>query len=177
MSRIGKNPVTIPEGVTVELAGQDLKVKGPKGELSIVVHDEVSATKEDNVVKFEPRGNSRLAKTLYPTTRTLVSNMITGVTEGFKKSLVIQGVGYRANMQGNVLVMQLGFSHDVKFPVPQGVEITVEDQTGVSISGIDKQQVGQVAAKIRGFRPPEPYKGKGIRYSDEYVMRKEGKKK
>lgn len=181
MSRIGKNPVTVPDGVTSEVNGQDVKVKGPKGELAVRVHDEVSVAAEQvdgaNVIKFAPKTDSRLSKTLYPTMRTLVNNMVVGVTEGFKKDLEIQGVGYRANMQGTTLVMQLGFSHEVKYDIPEGVQVAVENQTAISVTGIDKQKVGHVAAKIRGFKPPEPYKGKGIRYAGEYVQRKEGKKK
>ncbi len=186
MSRIGKNPVTIPEGVDVTLNGQDVKVKGKLGELSLTLHDEVSIKLEDTAnddgktVKtavLAPKSNSRFAGQIWPTMRTLVDNMVIGVTEGYKKDLEIQGVGYRANMQGNTLVLALGFSHEVRFDVPSTVKVTLDGQTKISIAGIDKQNVGQVAAKIRGFKPPEPYKGKGIRYVDEYVVRKEGKKK
>lgn len=177
MSRIGKNPVAVPDGVTIDINGQDVKVKGSKGELAIVVHDEVSVTKTDDGIAFAPKSNSRLAKTLYPTTRTLVNNMVVGVTEGYKKELEIHGVGLRAQMQGNTLVMQLGYSHEVRFDVPEGVKVAVENQTEISIEGIDKQAVGQTAAKIRDFKRPEPYKGKGIRYKGEYILRKEGKKK
>jgi large subunit ribosomal protein L6 len=177
MSRIGKNPVVVPSGVTVDVKGQAVNVKGPKGELSVIVHDDVSVTLEDGQVKLAPRSASLTAKKLWPTMRTLVFNMVEGVTEGYTKALEIQGVGLRANMQGNTLVMQLGFSHDVRYEVPQGIQIQVESQTQIKISGIDKQKVGHVAAVIRGFKKPEPYKGKGIRYAGEYVMRKEGKKK
>ena len=177
MSRIGKKPVTVPEGVTVDVNGQDVKVKGAKGELSLRVHDEVSAKLEDGVVVFAPRSASLNAKKLYPTMRTLVNNMVIGVKDGYEKKLEIHGVGLRSNMQGNTWTAQLGFSHEVKYEVPKDVTVTVEDQTKIKVAGIDKQLVGQVAAKIRGFKPPEPYKGKGIRYTDEYVMRKEGKKK
>lgn len=177
MSRIGKNPVAIPDGVTIDINGQDVKVKGSKGELSLVVHDEVAVTKTDDGIKFAPKTKSRLAKTLYPTTRTLLNNMVTGVTQGFKKELQINGVGLRANMQGNTLVMQLGYSHEVRYDIPQGVQVTVTDQTQIAVEGIDNQAVGQVAAKIRDFKRPEPYKGKGIKYKDEYIFRKEGKKK
>lgn len=177
MSRIGKKPVEVPEGVTLDVNGQDVKAKGAKGELSVRIHDDVSVKMEDGKVVFAPRTQSLQAKKLYPTMRTLVNNIVVGVTEGFKKDLEIQGVGLRAQMQGNTLVMQLGFSHEVRFDVPEGVKVAVEDQTKISVEGIDKQLVGQVAAKIRGFKPPEPYKGKGIRYVGEYVMRKEGKKK
>jgi len=177
MSRIGNKPVAVPDGVTVEVNGQDVKVKGSKGELSLRIHDEVSAKLEEGVVKFEPRTSSLNAKKLYPTMRTLVNNMVVGVKDGYEKNLEIQGVGLRSNMQGNTWTAQLGFSHEVKYDIPQGVTVTVEEQTKITVAGIDKQLVGQVAAKIRGFKPPEPYKGKGIRYADEYVMRKEGKKK
>ncbi|MCI5059817.1 MAG: 50S ribosomal protein L6 [Alphaproteobacteria bacterium] len=177
MSRIGNKPVEIPEGVSVDVNGQDVKAKGAKGELELRVHDDVSVKMEDGKVVLAPRSQSLKAKKLWPTMRTLVYNIVVGVTEGYSKSLEIKGVGYRANMQGNTLVMQLGFSHEVRYDVPADVQVSVEDQTKVNVSGIDKQLVGQVAAKIRGFKPPEPYKGKGIKYSDEYVMRKEGKKK
>ena len=177
MSRIGKNPVAIPDGVTIDVNGQDIKVKGSKGELALVVHDEVSVTKDDDGIKFAPKTKSRLAKTLYPTTRTLVNNMVVGVTEGYKKELEIHGVGLRANMQGNTLVMQLGYSHEVRFDIPQGVNVAVENQTEIAVEGIDKQLVGETAAKIRDFKRPEPYKGKGIRYKGEYILKKEGKKK
>ena len=177
MSRIGKKPVQIPEGVTVDVNGQEVKTKGAKGELSLRVHDEVSVKIEDGVVVFAPRTNSLNAKKLYPTMRTLVNNMVVGVKDGYDKKLEIHGVGLRCNMQGSTWTAQLGFSHEVKYDVPQGVSVSVEDQTKITVAGIDKQLVGQVAAKIRGFKPPEPYKGKGIRYVDEYVMRKEGKKK
>lgn len=177
MSRIGKNPVAVPDGVSVEVNGQDVKAKGSKGELAFAVHDEVSVTLEDGQVRLAPRTDSRLAKTLYPTTRTLIANMVNGVANGFQKKLQIQGVGYRAAMQGNTLVLQLGFSHEVRYAVPEDIQVAVEDQTSITVSGIDKQRVGHVAAEIRAYRPPEPYKGKGIRYADEYVMRKEGKKK
>lgn len=177
MSRIGNKPVEVPEGVTLDVSGQDVKAKGAKGELSVRVHDDVSVKMEDGKVVFAPRSQSLQAKKLFPTMRTLVNNIVIGVTEGYSKQLEIQGVGLRANMQGNTLVMQLGFSHDVRYDIPQGAQVSVEEQTKITVSGIDKQLVGQVAAKIRGFKPPEPYKGKGIRYVGEYVMRKEGKKK
>ena len=177
MSRIGNKPVEIPEGVTLDVNGQDVKAKGAKGELSLRVHDDVSVKMIDGKVVFAPRSASLHARKLFPTMRTLVNNIVVGVTEGYEKKLEIQGVGYRANMQGNTLVMQLGFSHDVRFDIEQGVQVKVEEQTKITVTGIDKQLVGQVAAKIRGFKPPEPYKGKGVRYAGEYVMRKEGKKK
>ena len=177
MSRIGNKPVAVPEGVTLDVNGQDVKAKGSKGELTMRVHDDVSVKMEDGVVVLAARSTSLNAKKLWPTMRTLVNNMVVGVTEGYSKSLEIHGVGLRAQMQGTTIVMQLGFSHEVRYDIPQGVTVAVEDQTKINVTGIDKQLVGQVAAKIRGFKPPEPYKGKGIRYADEYVMRKEGKKK
>jgi large subunit ribosomal protein L6 len=182
MSRIGKNPVVLPKGVTAELSGQTIKVKGPKGELSMVVHDLVGAKMEDGEngakqVRFEPRSNEKTARQLWPTMRTNMKNMVEGVTQGYTKNLEIQGVGYRANMQGKDLVLALGFSHEVRFPVPAGITLTVDKQTKITITGIDKSLVGLTAAKIKGFKPPEPYKGKGIRYEGQFVLRKEGKKK
>jgi large subunit ribosomal protein L6 len=177
MSRIGKNPVAVPDGVTVNVDGQTVKAKGPKGELFVVVHDDVSVSMVDGKVKLEQRVNSLRAKKLWPTMRTLVKNIVGGVKDGYSKDLEIQGVGYRCAMQGNTLVLQLGFSHEVRFDVPPGIKLTVADQTKIKIEGIDKQAVGQVAAKIRSFKKPEPYKGKGIRYVGEYVQIKEGKKK
>lgn len=181
MSKIGKNPVSIPDGVTVDIQGQDVKVKGPKGELALCVHDDVSVVMEENeggkIVKLAAKNSSKLSQQLWPTMRTLVDNMCVGVSEGCTKVLELHGVGYRANLQGNTLVLQLGFSHDVNFPVPEGIKVEVEKQTKITLTGIDKQQVGQVAAKIKSFRPPEPYKGKGVRYEGEYILRKEGKKK
>lgn len=186
MSRIGKNPVTIPDGVDVQLNGQDLKAKGKLGELQLRLHDEVAAKLEDvanddgkttKIVTLSPRSNSRFARQVWPTMRTLVDNLVIGVSEGYSKKLEIHGVGYRANMQGNDLVLSLGFSHEVRYSVPEGIKVEVEKQTALKVSGIDKQRVGQVAAEIRAFKKPEPYKGKGIRYADEYILRKEGKKK
>ncbi len=186
MSRIGKNPVTIPDGVEIQLSGQDLKAKGKLGEMELRIHDEVSAKLEDvanddgktsKIVTLEPKSNSARARQVWPTMRTLVNNIVTGVSEGFEKKLEIHGVGYRANLQGNDLVLSLGFSHEVRYPVPEGIKIEVEKQTGLTVSGIDKQRVGQVAAEIRSYRKPEPYKGKGVRYAGEYILRKEGKKK
>ena len=177
MSRIGKQPVTVPEGVTLDVNGQDVKAKGAKGELNMRVHDDVSIKMEDGVAVLAARSKSLNAKKLWPTMRTLVNNMVIGVQDGYEKNLEIHGVGLRAQMQGTTIVMQLGFSHEVRYDITQGVTVAIEDQTKIKVTGIDKQLVGQVAAKIRGFKPPEPYKGKGIRYNDEYVMRKEGKKK
>ncbi len=186
MSRIGAKPVEVPEGVDVQINGQDVKAKGKLGELNVRVHDEVAVKLEDvanddgktnKILVFTPKSNSRFARQIWPTMRTLVSNIMVGVTEGYSKKLEIKGVGYRGNLQGKTLVLALGFSHEVRFDVPEGVTLKMDGQTAMEISGIDKQQVGQVAAKIRAFKPPEPYKGKGIRYVDEYVLRKEGKKK
>lgn len=177
MSRVGKNPVALPGGVTAEVSGQQVKVKGPKGELALVVHDDVSVVKDENGIVLRQRGTSLEAKKLWPTMRQLVNNMVVGVTDGFVKELEIQGVGLRANMQGNTLVMQMGYSHDIRFDIPQGVKVEVANQTEIKVSGIDKQLVGYVAAKIRDYKRPEPYKGKGIRYKGEFVQRKEGKKK
>ena len=181
MSRVGKYPVAIPEGVEVQVNGQAVKVKGKLGELSIDIHDEVTVAvaEEDGkkVVRLQPRTETRNALKVWPTMRVLIKNMVEGVSKGYKKKLLIQGVGYRANLQGQTLVMTMGFSHEIRFAVPKGIQLKVDNQTEIEITGIDKQQVGQVAANIRGFKPPEPYKGKGIRYSDEYVRRKEGTKK
>lgn len=177
MSRIGKNPVPVLEGVTVNVNGQTVSAKGPKGELSVIVHDDVSVKMVDGAVKLEPRSTSLRAKKLWPTMRTLVRNIVVGVKDGYTEALEIQGVGYRAAMQGNTIVLQLGYSHEVRYEIPAGITSVVENQTSIKISGIDKQAVGQVAAKIRSYRRPEPYKGKGIRYVGEYVMIKEGKKK
>ncbi len=181
MSRIGKYPVEIPQGVEVHITGQTIKAKGKLGELQLVMHDEVAAVVEDadskKVVRLTPKSDSRVARQIWPTTRTLVNNLVEGVSKGYNKKLEIHGVGYRANLQGTDLVLALGFSHEVRFAIPKGIKIEVEKQTQLSISGIDKQQVGQVAAVIRGYKKPEPYKAKGIRYTDEYIVRKEGKKK
>lgn len=186
MSRIGNNPVTVPEGVEVEINGQNLKAKGKLGELSLDLHQDVLAKMEevanddgktDKLIRLEPKTEAGIALQIWPTMRTLVQNIMVGVTEGYSKKLEIKGVGYRANLQGQTLVLNLGFSHDVKHPVPEGIKVEVQDQTVIVVSGIDKQKVGQAAANIRSYRPPEPYKGKGIRYADEYVIRKEGKKK
>lgn len=181
MSRVGKNPVAIPQGVEVSINGQDVKVKGKLGELALRVHDEVAIAIEEQdgakVVQLKPRTDTRMAKKIYPTMRVLVKNMVQGVTEGYKKNLEIKGVGYRANLQGTTLVMTLGFSHEIRYAIPKDIKVKVDEQTKLEITGIDKQKVGQVAADIRGYKPPEPYKGKGIRYTDEYILRKEGKKK
>ncbi len=177
MSRIGKKPVELPSGVTASVSGQTIEVKGPKGTRSFNATDDVSLVVEDNLVKVEPRGKSKRARQQWGMSRTQIANLVTGVTEGFKKELEIQGVGYRAQMQGNTLKLNLGLSHDVDFVAPEGVTITAPKQTEIVVEGIDQQLVGQVAANIREWRRPEPYKGKGIRYKGEYIFRKEGKKK
>jgi len=177
MSRIGKHPVAIPAGVDVQLAGQRLTAKGQLGTLSLAVGSEVTATIADGAVTIAPNDDSKRARAMWGTTRALVSNMVTGVATGFTRNLEINGVGYRAAVQGNVLNLQLGYSHDIPYPIPADVRITCERPTAITISGADRQRVGQIAAEIRGFRPPEPYKGKGVKYSDEKVRRKEGKKK
>ncbi len=177
MSRIGKKPVPVPSGVTANVEGQTVKVKGPKGALQLVLHDDVSIKLEDGAVKVDPRFETKRARSQWGTSRTLVSNLITGVTKGFEENLEITGVGYRAAVQGKNLQLQLGYSHDVVFPIPEGIAIVTPKPTEIKITGIDKQKVGQVAAELRGFRPPEPYKGKGVKYAGEYIFRKEGKKK
>lgn len=177
MSRIGKKPVELPSGVTASVSGQTIEVKGPKGTRTFNATDDVTLSVEDNVVKVEPRGKSKRARQQWGMSRTQIANLVTGVTEGFKKELEIQGVGYRAQMQGNTLKLNLGLSHDVDFVAPEGVTVTAPKQTEIVVEGIDQQLVGQVAANIREWRRPEPYKGKGIRYKGEYIFRKEGKKK
>jgi len=177
MSRIGKRPVELPTGVTASVSGQTVEVKGPKGARSFTATDDVTITVEDNVVSIEPRGSSKRARQQWGMSRTMIGNLVTGVTVGFKKELEINGVGYRAQMQGNTLKLALGLSHDVNFEVPEGVTVTAPKQTEIIIEGTDQQLVGQVAANIREWRKPEPYKGKGIKYKDEYIFRKEGKKK
>ena len=177
MSRIGKRPVAIPSGVTASIEGSLLSVKGPKGTLTLPLRDEISYTVEGDAIVVKPANETKAARAFWGMQRTLVDNLVTGVTEGYTKVLEITGVGYRAQAQGKNLRLQLGYSHDVNFPVPEGIEIKTPDNTTVEISGIDKQQVGQVAAEIRRWRKPEPYKGKGIKYRGEYIFRKEGKKK
>jgi large subunit ribosomal protein L6 len=177
MSRIGKLPITIPDGVTVTIDGQTVKVKGKKGELEATLVEDVSVAQGDDGITVTPKDDSKKSRSRWGMSRTIVANMVEGVTEGFQKNLEINGVGYRAQAQGKELKMQLGFSHEVVFPVPEGIEIKTPKPTEIEVSGIDKQQVGQVAANIRGYRPPEPYKGKGVKYADEYIYRKEGKKK
>ena len=177
MSRIGKNPVAIPEGVAVDLAGQILTAKGQLGTLSLLVSGEVTATIADGAVTIAPNSETKRARAMWGTTRALVNNMVTGVATGFTRNLDINGVGYRAAVQGENLNLQLGYSHDVAYPIPPDVRIVCERPTAITISGADRQRVGQVAAEIRAFRPPEPYKGKGVKYRTETVRRKEGKKK
>ncbi len=177
MSRIGKKPVSVPSGVTATVEGQTVKVKGPKGAVQLVVHDDVIVALDKGMVKIDPRNDSKRARSMWGTYRTLVSNLVTGVTKGFEEKLEITGVGYRAAVQSKSLNLQLGFSHDVTFPIPEGITIATPKPTEINISGINKQTVGQVAAEIRGYRPPEPYKGKGVKYAGEYIFRKEGKKK
>jgi large subunit ribosomal protein L6 len=177
MSRIGKRPVALPSGVSATTEGETLSVKGPKGMLSMQMRDEISYDISDEGILVQPANASKEARAFWGMQRTLVQNLVTGVTEGFTKTLEITGVGYRAQAQGKNLRLQLGYSHDVNFPVPEGIEVKTPDQNTVEISGIDKQKVGQVAAEIRRWRKPEPYKGKGIKYRGEYIFRKEGKKK
>ena len=177
MSRIGKKSVPVPAGVTVSLSGASLSVKGPKGELKMVLVEHVLAKLEDGGIKVDPRDKSKMARSCWGLSRTLVANMVKGVTQGYSKTLEISGVGYRAAVAGKGLQLNLGYSHDVNFPIPEGIEIKTPKPTEIVISGIDKQRVGQVAAEIRDFRSPEPYKGKGVKYAGEYIFRKEGKKK
>ncbi|MBT5457255.1 MAG: 50S ribosomal protein L6 [Rhodospirillaceae bacterium] len=177
MSRIGQNPVSVPSGVTVDIAGQIVTAKGKLGELSLTLVDDVEITKSEDSLVVKPRGDTQRARTMWGTTRSLLQNIVTGVNEGFTVSLEIVGVGYRAAVEGKELVLQLGYSHEVRFPIPEGIKIACERPTAIAISGADKQKVGQIAANIRAFRKPEPYKGKGIKYVDEFILRKEGKKK
>ena len=177
MSRIGKKAVPVPAGVTVQVNGQSVAVKGPKGELSEVLNDQVVVKMVEGSVKVDPINQTKLARSSWGMSRTLVANMVKGVTDGYSKSLEINGVGYRAALQGKVLQLNLGYSHDVNYAVPEGIEIKVPKPTEIVVSGINKQRVGQVAAEIRDWRGPEPYKGKGIKYAGETIFRKEGKKK
>ena len=177
MSRIGKKPVGLPKGVTASVSGQTIEVKGPKGTRSFTATDDVTISVEDNEIKVTPRGLSKRARQQWGMSRSMIENLVTGVTTGFKKELEISGVGYRASMQGSTLKLALGYSHDVDFVPPAGVTVTAPKQTEIVVEGIDAQLVGQVAANIREWRGPEPYKGKGIRYKGEFIFRKEGKKK
>ncbi|MBL6958595.1 MAG: 50S ribosomal protein L6 [Rhodospirillales bacterium] len=177
MSRVGQVPVSLPDGVSVEVAGQIVTAKGKLGELSRTLMDDVEIKMEDKSVVVAPRGGSIRARKMWGTARSVINNMIVGVSEGFVRKLEINGVGYRAQVQGKDLVLQLGFSHEVRYPIPEGITIKCPDQTHIEVEGIDKQKVGQVASEIRSYRPPEPYKGKGVKFADEYILRKEGKKK
>jgi large subunit ribosomal protein L6 len=177
MSRIGKRPVPLPNGVTATVEGKNVKVKGPKGELKLTLVEEIDASVGADGITIAPREEMERARQMWGMSRSLVNNLVVGVTQGFSTKLEIQGVGYRAAVQGKNLNLQLGFSHDVAYPIPQGITITAEKPTMLTVSGADKQLVGQVAAEIRAYRKPEPYKGKGVRYAGEYVRRKEGKKK
>ena len=177
MSRIGKKPVMIPEGVTATVEGQTVTAKGPKGELNFVVNREVLVKMEDGAIQVDPRDQTKDSRSKWGMSRTMVANILEGVKDGFEKKLEINGVGYRAAMQGNDVQLSLGFSHEVVYKVPEGVTVACTKPTEIVITGIDKQKVGQVAAEIRSYRPPEPYKGKGVKYADETIFRKEGKKK
>ena len=177
MSRIGKKPVAIPSGVTANVAGQSISIKGPKGTLQVMLNDDVAVKMESGAVQVDPANDSKRARAMWGTVRALLANVVAGVTKGFERRLEITGVGYRAAVQGKNLQLQLGYSHDVVYPIPEGIAIATPKPTEIVVTGIDKQKVGQVAAEIRDFRPPEPYKGKGIKYAGEYIFRKEGKKK
>jgi large subunit ribosomal protein L6 len=177
MSRVGKKPVAIPSGVTASVEGQTVKVKGPKGALSVALHGDVAAKVEGNEVQVDPRADTKRARAMWGTYRSLLANAMTGVTKGFERRLEITGVGYRAALQGKNLQVQLGYSHDIVYPIPEGITIAVPKPTEIVVTGIDGQKVGHVAAEIRAFRKPEPYKGKGVKYANEYIFRKEGKKK
>jgi large subunit ribosomal protein L6 len=177
MSRIANKPIEMPSGVNLSIDGQTISAKGPKGELSITVHDDVTFEQNDNVLSFNAAKNAKDAVAMTGTMRSLVSNIVTGVSEGFQKKLQLVGVGYRAQAKGKVLSLSLGFSHPIDYEVPEGITIETPSQTEIVVSGCDKQKVGQVSAEIRGFRPPEPYKGKGVKYVDEHIIRKEAKKK
>jgi large subunit ribosomal protein L6 len=177
MSRIGNKAVAIPSGVTANVAGQTINVKGPKGALQLMLPDDVAAKMEGGELKIDPRNETKRARAMWGMSRSLLANVVTGVTKGFEKRLEISGVGYRAAVQGKNLQLSLGYSHDIVYPIPDGIAIATPRPTEIVVTGIDKQKVGQVAAEIRGFRPPEPYKGKGVKYSGEYIFRKEGKKK
>ncbi len=177
MSRIGKKPIAVPKGVTAKVEGQHISVKGPKGELSVTLVDDVTVQMGEKGIEVAPREDTKRARAMWGMSRSLVDNLVGGVTQGFTKKLDITGVGYRAALKGKELQLQLGYSHDVLYPIPEGIQIQVPKPTEIIITGIDVSQVGQVAAEIRRYRKPEPYKGKGIRYSDEFIFRKEGKKK
>jgi large subunit ribosomal protein L6 len=177
MSRIGKRPIAVPSGITASVEGQTVKVKGPKGALQVVLHDDVTVKLESGQIKVAPRAETKRARSQWGTSRTLINNLIAGVSKGFEQRLEINGVGYRAAVQGKNLQIALGYSHDIVYPIPEGISIATPRPVEIVISGSDRQKVGQVAAEIREYRPPEPYKGKGIKYADERIFRKEGKKK
>ena len=177
MSRIGKKAIAVPAGITANVEGQTVKVKGPKGALQVVLHDDVAVKLDGGQIKIDPRADTKRARAQWGTSRTLIANLIAGVTKGFEQRLEISGVGYRAAVQGKNLQIALGYSHDVIYPIPDGITIATPRPVEIVISGVDRQKVGQVAAEIREYRPPEPYKGKGIKYVDERIFRKEGKKK
>jgi len=177
MSRIGKRPVAVPSGITANVEGQTVKIKGPKGALQVVLHDDVAVKLEAGQIKVDPRFDTKRARAQWGTSRTLIANLIAGVSKGFEQRLEINGVGYRAAVQGKNLQIALGYSHDVVYPIPEGITIATPRPVEIVISGSDRQKVGQVAAEIRDYRPPEPYKGKGIKYAGERIFRKEGKKK
>jgi large subunit ribosomal protein L6 len=177
MSRIGKKPVVVPSGITANVEGQTVKIKGPKGALQVVLHDDVSVKLDSGQIKVDPRSETKRARSQWGTSRTLIANLIAGVTKGFEQRLEINGVGYRASVQGKNLQIALGYSHDIVYPIPEGITIATPRPVEIVISGMDRQKVGQVAAEIRDYRPPEPYKGKGIKYAGERIFRKEGKKK
>jgi large subunit ribosomal protein L6 len=177
MSRVGKKPVAVPAGVTANIEGQTVKVKGPKGAMQLVLHGDVTAKMDKGAITVDPRNETKRARAMWGTYRALLANLITGVTKGFEERLEINGVGYRAAVQGKNLQLQLGYSHDVAYPIPEGIAIVTPKPTEIVVTGIDRQKVGQVAAEIRDFRPPEPYKGKGIRHAGEFILRKVGKKK
>jgi len=177
MSRVAKSPITLPKGVDIQLAGQDMTVKGAKGSMQLKLHDRVALEQQDGVINVLPKSEDTTSWAMAGTMRALINNMVSGVSEGFSRKLELVGVGYRAQAKGKVLNLSLGFSHPVDYPVPDGIEITTPSPTEIIVSGCDKQKVGQTAAEIRAYRPPEPYKGKGVRYSDEHVVRKEAKKK
>jgi large subunit ribosomal protein L6 len=177
MSRVGKKPVPLPAGVTANVEGQTVNVKGPKGLMQLVVHGDVGVEVGGGNITVQPRSDTQRARAMWGTYRALLANLVTGVTKGFEEKLEITGVGYRAQLQGRTLTVALGFSHDIVYTVPEGITVTVPKPTEIVINGIDRQKVGQVSAEIRSYRPPEPYKGKGVKYAGEYVFRKEGKKK
>jgi large subunit ribosomal protein L6 len=177
MSRIGKRPVVVPSGITANVEGQTVKIKGPKGALQVVLHDDVSVKLDGGQIKVDPRSETKRARSQWGTSRTLIANLIAGVTKGFEQRLEINGVGYRASVQGKNLQIALGYSHDIVYAIPEGITIATPRPVEIVITGMDRQKVGQVAAEIRDYRPPEPYKGKGIKYAGERIFRKEGKKK